>query len=38
MQIPNGKPLKALMRVFGKKKKKKKNDKNKNKRKEADMY
>ena len=37
MQIPNGKPLKALMRVFGKKKKKK-NDKNKNKRKEADMY
>ena len=35
MQIPNGKPLKALMRVFGKKKKKK-NDKNK--RKEADMY
>ena len=36
MQIPNGKPLKALMRVFGKKKKKK--DKNKNKRKEADMY
>ena len=36
MQIPNGKPLKALMRVFGKKKKK--NDKNKNKRKEADMY
>ena len=37
MQIPNGKPLKALMRVFGKKKKTK-NDKNKNKRKEADMY
>ena len=37
MQIPNGKPLKALMSVFGKKKKKK-NDKNKNKRKEADMY
>ena len=35
MQIPNGKPLKALMSVFGKKKK---NDKNKNKRKEADMY
>ena len=34
MQIPNGKPLKALMSVFGKKK----NDKNKNKRKEADMY
>ena len=36
MQIPNGKPLKALMRVFGKKKKK--NGKNKNKTKEADMY
>ena len=36
MQIPNGKPLKALMRSFGKKKNK--NGKNKNKTKEADMY
>ena len=35
MQIPNGKPLKALS-VFGKKKKKKKRQKQK--QKEADMY
>ena len=32
MQIPNGKPLKALMRVFGKKKNKKKRQKQKQKK------
>ena len=36
MQIPNGKPLKVLMSVFGKIKKKKKRQKQK--QKEADMY